>query len=219
MKRLQIAAKLAGVIENHKVRSLGPLWAESFSAFPASAGFFRLEAPKGIDPLGTGALQDGGQQLLPVVSFLDRNLFPSINIFHDVPNEEFSASEWVDAQMKSAKERRQALIEALPKDGAFRLINGRRDSLPGLTVDIYGNHAVIGISSAYWKQDLDLLKKFIREAVPSTHSIRYCDHSAKDDRKPNSVYTSTYLTGKSNPASIVVEQVFLLLISMVSSEY
>jgi 23S rRNA G2069 N7-methylase RlmK/C1962 C5-methylase RlmI len=209
MKRLQVAAKLAGVIENHKVGSLGPLWAESFAAFPASAGFYRLEAPEAPESAIPG-LPGDSRRLLPVVSYLDKTLFPSINIFHDaMKKEELSASEWTDAQMKFAKERRQAMIDALPKDGAFRLINGRRDKLPGLTVDVYGNHAVIGISSIYWKQELDRLQKYIREAVPTTHSVRCCDHSAKDGKKPNSVYSSTYVTGKSNPASIVVEQVLV----------
>lgn len=57
----------------------------------------------------------------------------------------FSVSS-IERALREAAERRYA-IATLPETTAFRIANGEGDGLPGVAVDVYGDHLVVSISS------------------------------------------------------------------------
>lgn len=71
---------------------------------------------------------------------------------------------WLTKQLQIAiKLRRQHA--ALNNSNAYRIVNGEGDSLPGLTVDNYGNYLMLQLYSEAWRPYLKLLTSVLEELL------------------------------------------------------
>lgn len=66
-----------------------------------------------------------------------------------------------ESKIATAKQIRQGLLKT--DTNAYRLLYGENDGMPGLIIDIYGNHAVVKLYSGIWFPYLDILKEILLE--------------------------------------------------------
>jgi len=108
----------------------------------------------------------------------------------------------IDILIEAAAEKRKQLLSAT---NAVRLVNGRADGLPGITIDKYDKHFVIqkfpGISR---HTDIEKITNFIAKKYDPDYLILK-DRSAKTGLNPAEGFTSKAIIFKTGPKTIVTE--------------
>ena len=179
---LQATERLCSVIQKHNPPTLGNLYCKDFVDIPSAPGFFQLMSDNNV--------------ALSLV-FVDYNCFPPVHLL-PCPTKYLTLSEYINSNLSLARMRRSEWLSA--KGNAFRLVNGRRDGLPGLTIDIYDGHAVICTYSSYWSSRTALLVDYLRNTVANIKSVKLCTkrRGAKD-------YTSRTVWGTGDKSCVITE--------------
>jgi 23S rRNA (cytosine1962-C5)-methyltransferase len=76
--------------------------------------------------------------------------------------------EWFYERLTAAWENRAPLRDLTRKTDAYRLLFGEGDGLPGLTVDLYGQYAVV----ATYAEGIEILKPWLLEALPAIANLK-----------------------------------------------
>ncbi len=92
---------------------------------------------------------------------------------------------WVEAQVQAAWQRRASLRQTATT--AYRWLFGEGDGLPGITVDLYGEFAVI----ATYAESVTTLVPWVAEALRATTRLKGILHRPKttDDQRPPTAET------------------------------
>jgi len=99
-------------------------------------------------PLATALLDPGDRVVARVLDFAPMEL----------------NQEWVHAKVQQALDLRQRHLD-LDDSNAYRLINGEGDSLPGLTVDRYGDYLMVQLFSRAWRPHLPLVVSALQKTL------------------------------------------------------
>ena len=159
MQRLVANSRLSSAIQQHRPQSLGKLWLDCFNDESiATPGFVRIVLE------GDCHSQKGS-----VIAFIDKNVFPPIILQYGCANVECTSA-YIANQLEKSISYRTTDLKA-PTE-AFRVVNGRRDHLPGLTIDIYTKeHAVIGVFSEFWQSHMTGVLDILLGSLTSMKSI------------------------------------------------
>jgi 23S rRNA G2069 N7-methylase RlmK/C1962 C5-methylase RlmI len=185
--------RLTSIINKHKPPTIGKLYSKDFESLPSIPGFYELLADK------------DSANIHLALAFVDYSCSPPV---HLLPLQNHSLVAYITKQLHEATRRRSNLY--FPEGSAYRLINAHHDLLPGLTIDMYAQHAVICAYSLFWEKEKYTLQKYLCENYSKLESIKFfC--KAKGAKN----YSSSVLWGR-KAASCIVTEVCTKLFRIVS---
>lgn len=186
-KTLVATPRLTSIISNHNPLTIGKLYSRDFEPPPKIPGFYRL--------LGCQSGSNSSNSIISL-AFVDYSCSPPV---HLIPFRGQTEKDYITDKMDIALNRRSQLN--FPEGAAYRLMNSYHDLLPGLTVDIYGNHAVICAYSKFWEKETLTIQKHLLDYHSKLESIRYfCKQKGSKD------YSCKVLWG-AKTASCTIEEV------------
>lgn len=167
------------------------------------------ENPPQIGPSGTWVQLKCGN--FSAYGLWENNGPIAVRIFstRQVPN-----FEWVYKMVSQAWENRAALRDPAQKTDAYRLLFGEGDGLPGLTVDLYGQYAVI----ATYSEGVETLKNWLVQSLENIvplKGILQREKSKKSVADPEAVLASDTETeggklkalwGRLPPRELIVQE-------------
>ncbi len=189
MQRVIANSRLASAIQLHRPPSLGRLWLDCFDdKSVVSPGFVEVL-------IDTSNQNDADT----IVAFVDPNIFPPISLYYGCAAFE-NVSGYVANRLKESLSFRA--VDLKPPTDALRVVNGRRDYVPGLTVDLYTKeYSVIGVFSAFWQSQMTGLLDIILDLLPSMKSVSLTRKLAKG----NSSYKSHTIYGNNSGICEITE--------------
>ena len=198
MKRLLISSSLQSALLEYSPSSLGPLWLSSITAVPTEPGFFIVNSacPDIDDSIHK---PHGGKNF---VVFVDPTKKRPIYILQNTVDPSLTARDFIDQRLLDAFTYRESMGYNRRYQSAYRLVNGRRDCLPGLSIDVYTQeHAVISLSSTFWFHYIDdVLIRFCNKSLPSLKSIAIVNNSSNETTS----YSSDIIFGDASISTVNV---------------
>jgi 23S rRNA G2069 N7-methylase RlmK/C1962 C5-methylase RlmI len=153
MKVVRASAKMCSIIRNHQPTGLSPLWVESFNPVLSTPGFYSI-------------MDQGNKQISTL--FYDGDMFPCINILPPISSTT-TIPGLIHENLSDSLSKRFPLPDS---EAASRVVNGRYDKLPGITVDLYAMHAIVCIFSPFWLPNISHLVSFLTANFPLLKSVR-----------------------------------------------
>jgi 23S rRNA G2069 N7-methylase RlmK/C1962 C5-methylase RlmI len=200
IRKINIEENLSRVLNSHFPKSLGKLWMTSINDSAVVPGFFYLVSKNYCDPIA--------------LSFIDKKLFPPIHIFPY--DKDMFADTMVVQNIQKALDQRLSIQSF---SNACRLVNGRYDKLPGLTIDKYDTCVVVSLYSVFWRQYItNVTQTIVQNSRTSLQCIKLVDKIV-GERKQKKDYTSHHLWGNKNIQQCEITEVSMYCINKFNIGY
>lgn len=172
LRGVRVNRKLFDILTNHGPKAFGPLYMPSVLPFPNDPGFYKVLGPSEEDAT---MIQD--QTKLKLVAYMDKNIAPPLHFFHHQEAVAgVSEKALVGGLIAKSFVRRETLLSGIEDTHAMRVLNGRRDGVPGITIDFYTKkHVLVAVTSGYWLVQMNEIVRYILQCYPAVQSIRLVD--------------------------------------------
>jgi 23S rRNA G2069 N7-methylase RlmK/C1962 C5-methylase RlmI len=208
LRGVRVNRKLFDILTNYGPKAFGPLYMPSVLQFPNDPGFYKVLGPSEED---APTIQD--QKNTKLVAYMDKNIAPPLHFFHhQEATAEVSEKTLVGGLMTTSFTKRETLLSSFQDTAAIRVLNGRRDGVPGITIDFYTKkHALVAVTSGYWLANMNEVIRYVLEYFPAVQSIRLVDQVERAGKRNYSGKVIWKAEGTLPPSDCHVKEVRMYL--------